>query len=76
MIAKNDITRLVKRGWPEAADTTSDIGRTFASGSPASIDATAARADGVIKVGLSSVRTINVIARPSYGDRGAWASGT
>src|SRR6266542_3421550 len=48
MIAKNDTTRVVNRGWPEAADTISDIGRTFASGSPASMDATATRADAVI----------------------------
>jgi hypothetical protein len=66
MIAKNDMTSVVNRGWPEASETISDIGLTLASGRPASTDATAERADGVIAVGFPDARTINVIARPSY----------
>src|SRR5215475_15707922 len=76
MPAKNDITRVVNRGWPEAADTISDIGRRFANGSPASIDATAARADAAISAGFPCVRMTKVMKRPKNAGGGPdWASG-
>ena len=64
MPAKTDITSVVNRGWPEAAETTSVRGRRCTSGSPLSTDATALRADVARSAGFPDVRMTNVMKRP------------
>ena len=70
------MTSVVNRGWPEAAETTSAIGRRSTSGSPGSTEATAARAEAAKSAGLPDVRMTNchrcvpaTAARGALGER-------